>query len=175
MITGLGEDAARRFLPQVTLLAGPGRMLVGAADRGVDAQVPRDRTLRVGQSLEPGKDPLPSAVPLPATEQVVDPAPRSVLGGYVPPRNTGTDPEPYTVGQMPPRPDGRRSRLGPPFGNSGSRTAHCSSVRSPRPMNRDHSQFKIHFRYTAQYVDAKWADAALGVDLQGREPAITAS
>ncbi|SBU99143.1 hypothetical protein YUMDRAFT_01886 [Streptomyces sp. OspMP-M45] len=36
-----------------------------------------------------------------------------------------------------------------PFGNNGSSTAHCSSVRSPRPMNRDHSQPKIDFRYTA--------------------------
>jgi hypothetical protein len=33
VITRLGEDAARRFLLQVALLAGPGRMLVGAADR----------------------------------------------------------------------------------------------------------------------------------------------
>ncbi|MFF4222530.1 hypothetical protein ACX9I7_30310 [Streptomyces sp. L500] len=36
-----------------------------------------------------------------------------------------------------------------PFGDNGSNTAHCSSVRSPRAMNRDHSQPKIHFRYTA--------------------------
>ncbi|GGW93753.1 hypothetical protein GCM10010321_04170 [Streptomyces chartreusis] len=36
-----------------------------------------------------------------------------------------------------------------PFGSNGSNTAHCSSVRSPRPMNCDHSQPKIHFRYTA--------------------------
>ncbi|MCX4966930.1 transposase family protein [Streptomyces sp. NBC_00654] len=36
-----------------------------------------------------------------------------------------------------------------PFGNNGSSAAHCSSVRSPRPMNRDHSSLKIHFRYTA--------------------------
>lgn len=33
-----------------------------------------------------------------------------------------------------------------PLGNNGSSTAHCSSVRSPRPMNRDHPQPKIHFR-----------------------------
>lgn len=36
-----------------------------------------------------------------------------------------------------------------PFGNSGSSTAHCSSVRSPRAMNHDHSSLKIHFRHTA--------------------------
>jgi hypothetical protein len=68
MITELGEHAARWFLLQVALLAGPGRMLVGAADSGVDAQVPRDRALRIGQGLEPGKDPLPGAVPLSSAE-----------------------------------------------------------------------------------------------------------
>lgn len=147
MITGLGEDATGWFFLQVALLASPGRMLISAAHRGVDTQVPRDRTLRVGQGLEPGKDPLPGAVPLPPAEQVVDPAPRSVLDGDVPPWNTG--PEPYAVDQLPPRPDGRPPCPGTLFGNNGSSTAHCSSVRSPRPMNRDHSQPKIHFRYTA--------------------------
>ena len=149
MITGLGEDAARWFLLQVALLAGPGRMLMGAADRGVDAQVPRDRTLRVGQGLELGENPVPGAVSLPSAEQVVDPAPRSVFDGDVPPWNTGPDTEPYAVDQLPPRPDGRPPCPGTLFGNNGSSTAHCSSVRSPRPMNRDHSQPKIHFRYTA--------------------------
>lgn len=148
MITGLGKDTARWFLLQVALLAGPGRMLMGAADRGVDAQVPRDRTLRVGQGLEPGEEPLPRAVPLPSAEQVIDPAPRSIRDGDIPPRNTGSDPEPYAVDQLPPRPDRRPPRL-LLFGNNGSSTAHCSSVRSPRPMNRDHSRSKIHFRYTA--------------------------
>jgi hypothetical protein len=41
---------------------------------------------------------------------------------------------------------GRPSFL--PFGNSGSSTAHCASVRSPRATNQDHLTFKIHFRYT---------------------------
>lgn len=36
-----------------------------------------------------------------------------------------------------------------PFGNNGPNIAHCSSVRSPRAMNRDHSLLKIHFRFTA--------------------------
>ncbi|MET9462758.1 hypothetical protein ABZY05_48600 [Streptomyces canus] len=35
-----------------------------------------------------------------------------------------------------------------PFGNNGSDIAHYSSGRSPRPMNHDHSQLKIDFRYT---------------------------
>lgn len=33
-----------------------------------------------------------------------------------------------------------------PLGNNGSSTARCSPVRSLRPMNRDHSHPKIHFR-----------------------------
>lgn len=105
VITRFAEDPARRFLLQITLLAGPGRMLMGTADRGVDAQVPRDRTFRVGQGLQPGEYPVPGAVPLPSAEQVVDPAPRSVLDGDVPPRHTGPDPEPYAVDQPPPGPD----------------------------------------------------------------------
>lgn len=35
-------------------------MLMGAAHGGVDAQIPRDQTLHVGQGVEPGKDPVPS-------------------------------------------------------------------------------------------------------------------
>ncbi len=114
VITGLGEDAARWFLLQVALLAGPGRVLMGAADRGVDAQVPDDRAFRVGQGLKPGEDPLPGAVALPPAEQVIDPAPGPVLGGDVPPRNSGPDPESYAVDQPPPRPDRRPPRLRPP-------------------------------------------------------------
>lgn len=42
--------------------------------------------------------------------------------------------------------DGRPDFL--PFGNSGSSTAPCSSVRSPRATNRDRLTLKIHFRNT---------------------------
>lgn len=107
VIMRLDEHAAWWLLLQVALLAGPGRMLVGAADRGVDVQVPRDRTPRIGQGLELGEDPVSGAVPLPSAEQVVDPAPRPVLGRYIPPRNTGTYPEPYAVEQPPPGPHRR--------------------------------------------------------------------
>ncbi len=113
MITRLGEHAARRLLLQVALLPGPGRMMMSAAHRGVDAQVPRDRTFRIGQGLEPGEDPMPGAVPLPPAEQVVDSAPRPVRDGHVPPRNAGPDPKPYPVDQLPPRPDRRSPRPGP--------------------------------------------------------------
>lgn len=105
MIMGLGEDAARWFLLQVALLAGSGRMLMGTADRGVDAQVPCDRTFRVGQGLQPGENPVPGAVPLPPAEQVIDPAPQPVPDGHVPPRHTGPDLKPYAVDQPPPGPD----------------------------------------------------------------------
>lgn len=36
-----------------------------------------------------------------------------------------------------------------PFGDNGSNTAHCSSVRSPRDVKCDHLWLKIHFRCTA--------------------------
>ncbi|MFE1029954.1 hypothetical protein ACFW5I_36390 [Streptomyces sp. NPDC058818] len=75
VITRLGDDPAWWFLLQVTLLSGPGRVLMSAAHRGVNAQVPHDRTLRVGQRLEPREDPVPDAVPLPPAQQVIDPAP----------------------------------------------------------------------------------------------------
>lgn len=113
MITRLGEHAARWLLLQVALLPGPGRMLMSAAHRGVGAQVPRDRTFRIGQGLEPGEDPMPGAVPLPPAEQVVDSAPRPVRDGHVPPRNAGPDSKPYAVDQLPPRPDRLPPRPGP--------------------------------------------------------------
>ncbi|CAL9511728.1 hypothetical protein SUDANB1_03642 [Streptomyces sp. enrichment culture] len=113
MITRLGEDPTCWLFLQVALLAGPGRVLMSAAHRGVDVQVPCDRTLRVGQRLEQREDLVPDAVPLPPAEQVIDPAPRSVLDGYVPPWNTGTDPEPYAVDQPPPGPHGWPPRLRP--------------------------------------------------------------
>ena len=75
VISGFGEHTARWFLLQVALLAGSGRMLLGAADRGVDAQVPDDYAFHVGPGLETGEDPVPGPVPLPPAEQVVDSAP----------------------------------------------------------------------------------------------------
>ncbi len=63
VITGLGEDATWWLLLQVALLASSGRVLVGTSDCGVDAQVPRDCPLRVGQGLEPSEDPVPRCRP----------------------------------------------------------------------------------------------------------------
>lgn len=94
VIPRLGENTARWFLLQVTPLASPGRMLMSAAHGGVEAQIPSDQALDVGQGLEPGKDPLPGSVPLPSAKQVVDPIPRPVLDRHVPPRHTGPDPKP---------------------------------------------------------------------------------
>lgn len=44
-------------------------MLMGATHCGIDAQVPRDPTLRVGLGLKSGEDPVPGAVSLPSAEQ----------------------------------------------------------------------------------------------------------
>lgn len=55
VITRLSEHTAGRFLLQITLQTSPGRMLMGATDSGVDAQIPHDRTFRVGLGLEPGQ------------------------------------------------------------------------------------------------------------------------
>ncbi len=113
VIIGLVEDTARWFFLQVTLLAGSGRMLMGTAHSGVDAQVPHDRALRIGQGMEPGENLVPGAVSLPPAKQVVDPAPRPVLDGHVPPWHPGADPEPYAVDQLPPGPDRRPPHLRP--------------------------------------------------------------
>ena len=48
------EPAARWFPLLGALFAGPRRVLMGAAHRGVDAQVLRDGAPRVGKGLEPG-------------------------------------------------------------------------------------------------------------------------
>ncbi len=99
----------------------------------------------------------PSTVLLRPAEQVVNPVPRYVLEGDVPPRNLvpdpDPDPEPYAVDQLRPRPDGR-----PPYLQTLRRQwvsiARCSFARSPRPMSRDHSWPKIHFRYTSGAITA---------------------
>jgi len=56
---------------------------------------------------------MPDAGTLPAPKKVIDPAPRTVLDWHVPPWHTGTDPKPYAVDQLPPRPDWRSPRLRP--------------------------------------------------------------
>lgn len=111
---------ARAELLAVTRLVGPcpgwcsgsrgGAGRCGSCGRHTPCRPAPDR---VGQGLEPAKDPLPGSVPLPSAEQVVDPAPRPVLDRYVSPRNPGPDPEPYAVDQSPPRPDRRPPRLRP--------------------------------------------------------------
>ncbi|GHB68587.1 hypothetical protein GCM10010347_43490 [Streptomyces cirratus] len=73
MIMGLGEDSTRRFLAKVTAMPGSSRVLMGAAHRGIDARIPHNGTLRIGQGLAPAEDPVPGAVPPPSAEQVVDP------------------------------------------------------------------------------------------------------
>lgn len=144
---GLGKDTAWWLFLQITLLAGPGCMLMGTARRG-RRRVPHDLALGVGQALEPGEDPLPGAVPLPSAKQVVDPAPRSILGGDASPRI------PLRTRNRMPSTSCRRGQTGGrpafvPFRYQRRSAAHCSSVRSPRPMSRYRSSLKIHFRCAA--------------------------
>lgn len=60
----------------------------GPAYQGGEGPPQRHRALSRGPALA-----------LPSAEQVVDPAPRPVLDGHVPPRNTRTDLEPYGGGR----------------------------------------------------------------------------
>lgn len=106
-------------------------MLMRAAHRGVDTQVPRDRALHLGRGLETGEDAVPGAVALPSAEQVADPAPRPVLDGAIPAMDhrCGSG----TVCRLSTAAEDRRGPLLAPFGNNGSSTAHCSSGTVPDP------------------------------------------
>lgn len=72
------------------LFRGPGGVLVGPADGGVDIHVPGDQALRVRLSLELSDDPAPGAIA---------------------PGSTGTGPPPDAVYQLPSRPHRRTARL----------------------------------------------------------------
>lgn len=95
-------------------------MLMRTAHGAFDAQVPHDPALRIGQGLEPGENLVPGAVSLPPAKQVVDPAPRPVLDGHIPPWHPGADPEPHAVDQLPPRPPA----AAPPSFSSAKRVQH---------------------------------------------------
>ena len=108
---------------------------MGPADRGVHADLPADPACRVRRGLQLGHHPRPGAVPLPAAEQPVNRLPPAITPWHIPPRRTRPRPPPDPVDQLPraagpacPRPGGR--------GSTRSRSAHCSSVRSPRPTPR---------------------------------------
>lgn len=101
----------------------------GCAHRGVVAPAPYDRTLRIGPGLVPDEDAVPGTVSLPPAEQVVDPAPRPVLDGYVAPWDAGPGPD------CTPSINYRRSQMGGrptlvPFGNTGSCTAQAQPGRA---------------------------------------------
>jgi len=51
MVSGFLLDPARRFLLQLGLRTRTGGVLMRSADRGVDADVPRDQTSSVGARL----------------------------------------------------------------------------------------------------------------------------
>jgi hypothetical protein len=69
MVGGLGRASpARRLTLALPLPPGTSRMLMRPAHRGIDADLPADRPGRVRSRLQPGDNPLPGAVMLPAAE-----------------------------------------------------------------------------------------------------------
>ncbi len=62
----------------------PGRVLMRPGDRGVRAHIPGDQPGRVRDGLQPGQDPHPSSVTLPAPEQAVHRLPGPVPRWRVP-------------------------------------------------------------------------------------------
>jgi hypothetical protein len=90
-----------------------GRVLVGAADGRVHADIPSDQAFRVGLDLQLLEDLLPRAVAPPPAKQVVNPVPRTVPLGDVSPGRASPGPPPYPVDQLPMSPRARPSRLLP--------------------------------------------------------------
>ena len=56
---------ARWFLLQASVATGTGRVLMGAADRGVHAHRPTDQPGSIGAGLQQGKDPHPDTTKRP--------------------------------------------------------------------------------------------------------------
>src|SRR5207248_9626162 len=92
---------ARRFDLQIRPLPGTGGVLMGTGDGRVNAHVPRDQTHRIGLTLQPGQDPRPGAITLPAPVQPVHRTPVPVTVRHVPPRRPGPYPPPDPVNQLP--------------------------------------------------------------------------
>ena len=92
-------------------LCGPGGVLMGAGDGGVDADVPGDQPLGVRLGLQAGEDALPGAVALPAAKQPIDGLPGPVAGGHIPPRRPGPGPPADPVDQLAFAPGGWPARL----------------------------------------------------------------
>lgn len=131
MVVGFGFDAAGRF--ELQRPAGTGRVLVGAHDGRVDADISHDPAGGVGQRLQRGQD----LCPHPARCQRRN-SPYTVCQG---PYRVGTSRHgaPTRVRQRIPsmswrfvHTQGRPGLIG--RGSSASSTAHCASVRSARPV-----------------------------------------
>jgi hypothetical protein len=119
---------------QVPLFDAPVGVLVGRADGGADVHVPGDRAIGVGLSLEPGDEPGPGAVALPAPEQVAAPVPGSLAFRHITAGSNGPGPPSYAVYQLPSRPHRRPARF-TPCGSNGSSRAHWLFVRYPRSQS----------------------------------------
>ncbi|HEY2130036.1 MAG TPA: hypothetical protein VGH77_22915 [Streptosporangiaceae bacterium] len=69
MVSWLGHAApARRLTLPMPLPPGTSGMLMRPAHRGIDADLPADRPGRIRSPLQPGDDPRPGAITLPAAE-----------------------------------------------------------------------------------------------------------
>jgi hypothetical protein len=69
MTGGLGPAGpARRLTLPVPVPPGACRMLMRPAHGGIDADLPADRPGRIRSRLQPGDDPRPAAITLPAAE-----------------------------------------------------------------------------------------------------------
>lgn len=112
--------------------AGPGGVLVGPADGGVDQDFPLDDPLCVCLDRQLLQDADPCFVDLPPPEHRIRRLPGAVSLGQVPPGRAGPGPPPD------PAEDCRRSLGGRPIfsigGNTASSRTPCSPVRTPRDI-----------------------------------------
>src|SRR5439155_4841853 len=102
---------ARRFELQFRPLPGTGGVLMGTGDGRVNAHVPRDQTQHISPALQPGQDPRPGAITLPASVQPVHRAPMPVAVRHVTPGRPGPYPPPDPIDQLPLAPLRRPTRL----------------------------------------------------------------
>lgn len=146
VIGRFGMDPARWFFLPVAVTTGTGRVMMGTADRGVDADTPVDAPGSIGSGLQPRQDASPCAITLPTAEPSIQRLPRGVVRGHVTPWRTGAYPPPYAVDDLSSGPLARSStcaghalaapgqwlRVRPACG-SRSRQRAAAHGRGPRP------------------------------------------
>lgn len=98
---------------------------------------PGDQALGIRRGLERGEDLSPGAVPPPAPEQVVEPAPRPVAFRYVTPGGAGAGPPPCASDPLTARPHLRHARV-QQFATACCRRAHRPPHRAPYSAGLSH-------------------------------------